>query len=81
MSTQSKDEIVIIPDAEKNFKDEWVAFEVYEVDERNKAYKGRLIVHSPKRGEVWAKVKELNPHDCYISFAGEKPKKGKQYIL
>ena len=82
MSIPSKtNDIVIIPEAIKQFQDEWVGFEVFEVDERNRAYKGRLITHSTKRKEVWAAVNKLNPPHAFVRFTGDIPPKGMKVVI
>jgi len=82
MSTYSKmNGTVIIPEALKQFQDEWVGFEVLEVDERNRAYKGRLIAHSPKREKVWAAVNKLNPPHAFVRFTGDIPPKGMKVLI
>jgi len=72
---------VIIPEALKQFQDEWVGFEVYQRDKRNRAYKGRLIAHSKYRDEVWEAVNQLKLQDCFVRFVGEAPPKGMQVII
>jgi len=36
-----------IPQLEKQYPDEWLLFEVYEVDKLNRPTKGKLLAHSP----------------------------------
>lgn len=74
-------EIVVIPETIKQFSGEWVAFEVLEVDDQNRAYKGRLIAHNPNRDEVWNMLRKLRPYHGYVVFAGEVPPKGLHFIL
>ncbi|MFQ6042427.1 MAG: hypothetical protein ACE5PV_16345 [Candidatus Poribacteria bacterium] len=82
MSIPSKtNDTVIIPEAIKQFDEEWVAFEVYDRDERNRAYKGRLITHSPNRREVWLTVNKLKLQDCFVCFVGEAPPKGMEVVI
>lgn len=79
MSVASK--IMVIPEAMMQFPNEWVAFEVLEMDNLNRAYKGRLISHSPNRDEVWNVLRKSRPYHGYVVFAGEIPPKGLHFIL
>ena len=45
-------EVVDIAEESKKYKDEWVLFEVTEVDERHLPAKGRLLCHSESRDEI-----------------------------
>jgi hypothetical protein len=74
-------EIIIIPETIIQFHNEWVAFEVLEVDNQNRAYKGRLIAHGPNRNEVWSLLQKSRPHHGYVVFSGEVPPKGLHFIL
>lgn len=45
-------EVVDIDQESKKYEDEWVLFEVTEVDEHHLAVKGRLLCHSKSRDEI-----------------------------
>ena len=45
-------EIVDIAEESKKYEDEWLVFEVVEVDERHWPVKGRLLCHTKSRDEV-----------------------------
>ena len=74
-------ENVNIQEIEKQFKDEWLLFEVYETDKLNRPIKGKLIAHSPVRAaldEYWARVEVKF---SYITYSGERPRKGLVSVL
>ena len=45
-------EIIDIAEVEKQFKDEWLLFEVLETDEQDQPVRGRLICHHPDRDYI-----------------------------
>ena len=68
---------------EKQYQDEWLLFEVYEVDKQGRPIKGKLLAHSPSRAaldEYWEK-KIQRCHHSYVVYTGEKPKKGMAVVL
>jgi hypothetical protein len=70
-----------IKEIEKHYPDEWLAFEVYEVDELKRAAKGKLLAHSTSRAAVF---EVLSTHPCqrwYVTFAGQRPQKGMHVVL
>lgn len=74
-------EIDSIPDIEKQYKDEWLLFEVYEENELGQPIKGKLIAHSPSRkalNEYWDKVDVKFP---YVVWTGRIPQKKIEVIL
>ncbi|MFQ5641396.1 MAG: hypothetical protein ACE5IR_25740 [bacterium] len=65
-----------IQEIEKQYKDEWLLFEVDEIDEMNHPTKGRLLAHSPSRAALY---EFLSKHPCphfYVTFTGSRPQKG-----
>jgi len=74
-------EVVDILEIEKQYEDEWLLFEVYEVDEMNRPIKGRLLAHSPSRAaldEYWDKIEVKLP---YVTYTGQRPRKGMVSVL
>ncbi len=70
-----------ISEIEKQYPDEWLLFEVYELDKLNRPIKGKLLVHSPSRDaldEYWSDIDVTFP---YVVWSGSKPKKGYITIL
>ena len=70
-----------IPEIEKQYPDEWLLFEVYELDELSRPIEGRLLAHSPNRDaldEYWSNTEVKFP---YVAWSGSKPKKGYISIL
>lgn len=71
----------IIKEVEKQYPDEWVAFEVHEVDAMNRAVKGRLLAHSPSRAALYEFLLRQPSADTYVTFTGLRPKKGMHVVL
>lgn len=82
-NTIQANEVFLIHEAEKQFPDEWVAFEVVEVDENNYATKGRLLAHHSRRAEMWEAVRKVQPkpQHTYVAYTGPKPRKGMVSVL
>ena len=70
-----------IKEVEKQYKDEWLAFEVYEVDELNRASKGKLLAHSPSRAALWEFIMKIPSKHTYVTYTGPRPKKGMVSVL
>ena len=58
---ETADDIVDVAEESKKYEDEWVLFEVTEVDERNEPVRGRLLCHSRSRDEI---------HDVAMKYRG-----------
>ncbi len=74
---------VDILEIEKQYADEWLLFEVYEVDKLGRPIKGKLLAHSPSRAaldEYWER-KVQHCHHSYVVYAGQKPRKGMAVVL
>ena len=74
-------EIDSIPDIEKQYKDEWLLFEVYEENELGQPIKGKLIAHSPSRkalNEYWHRIGVKFP---YITYTGRKLPEKMEIVL
>lgn len=70
-----------IPEIQKQYQDEWLLFEVYETDSLNRPTKGRLLAHSPSRAaldEYWDK---LEVKLAYVTYTGQRPRKGLEVVL
>ncbi len=70
-----------IQEMEKQYPDEWLAFEVLEVDNLNRAVKGRLLAHSPSRKALYEFLGKNLPKHWYVTFTGPRPKKGMVSVL
>lgn len=71
-----------ILEIEKQYPDEWLLFEVYEIDKQGRPIKGRLLAHSPSRAaldEYWDKIPHC--HHSYVTYTGERPKRGMAVVL
>ena len=74
-------DIVNIPETEKQFKDEWLLFEVLETDQLNRPYRGRLLFHSKDREEANKKLLETEDIFIYLTFTGEPIPKGSAVVI
>jgi hypothetical protein len=67
--------IVDIEEESRKYEDEWVLFEVTEVDERSVPVKGRLLHHCKGRREGREEVNreemKYRDLDTYVFFTGE----------
>ena len=66
---------------EKQYPDEWLLFEVYEVDKSGRPIEGKLLAHSPSRAaldEYWDKIEVKLP---YVTYAGQRPRRGMAVVL
>ena len=74
-------ETLDVTELEKQYPDEWLLFEVYEVDELNHPIRGKLLAHSPSRAaldEYWEKIEVKLP---YVTYSGQRPRKGMAAVL
>jgi hypothetical protein len=65
------EDLVNIKECEKLYPDEWLLFEVVEVDEMNRPLKGRLLAHSKDRDEVHKVAMDVKPKIGYTTYSGE----------
>ena len=65
------EDLVNIKEYEKLYPDEWLLFEVIEVDEMNRPIKGRLLAHSKDRDEVHKVAMDVKCDHDYITYTGE----------
>ncbi|OIP26764.1 MAG: hypothetical protein CO103_05680 [Chloroflexi bacterium CG_4_9_14_3_um_filter_45_9] len=68
---------------EKQYPDEWLWFEIYELDKSGHPVRGKLLAHSPSRSaldEFMARDTAVYPH-TYLIYTGAKPKKGMAVVL
>jgi len=70
-----------IKEVEKQYPDEWLAFEVHEVDKMNHAVKGKLLAHSPSRKAVYDYLLKHPCEHSYVVFAGQRLPKGMHVVL
>jgi hypothetical protein len=73
--------VVDIPQIEKQYPDEWLLFEVDEVDKQGRPIKGKLLAHSPSRASLHEFLSKNPCHDWYITYTGDRPKKGMAVVL
>ena len=74
---------VDILEIEKQYADEWLWFEIYELDKSGHPIRGKLLAHSPSRAaldEFMAKKAGVY-HHTYRVYTGPKPKKGMAVVL
>ncbi|MFA0749871.1 MAG: hypothetical protein SLRJCFUN_000274 [Candidatus Fervidibacter sp.] len=65
------EDIVLIPEAEKQYPDEWLLFEIVELDEHGSPLRGRLLAHSPDRSVIDEVLLKTRPTRFYIVWTGE----------
>jgi len=75
------DEIIDIAEVEKQFKDEWLLFEVLETDEQDQPVRGRLICHHPDRNYIHKVDMETRFPRAYITYTGPVIPEGTVAIL
>ncbi len=63
-------DVVDIAEEAKSYKDEWLLFEVTEVDEIDRPVKGRLLYHCKTRLELHGEVMKAWDKDTYTFFTG-----------
>lgn len=64
-------DLVNIPECEKLYADEWLLFEVIEVDEMNRPIKGKLLAHSKDRDELHKVAMSSKSKELYCTYTGE----------
>ena len=74
-------EAVDIPEVEKQYQDEWLLFEVYEVDKQGRPIKGKLLAHSPSLAALEEFSHKIQCHHSYVTYTGDRPKKGMAVVL
>ena len=63
-------DIVTIAEEAERYKDEWLLFEVTEVDEIEQPVKGRLLHHAKTRSEVHHEVMKVPDKLTCVFFTG-----------
>ncbi len=66
-------EVVDIEEEAEKHKDEWVLFEVTEVDEVDTPIKGRLLYHCKTREEMHREAMKHRDEDTYVFSTREIP--------
>ena len=74
-------EIVDIAEAAKDYKDEWLLFEVTEVDELDQAVKGRLLFHGKSWSDLHTEAMKVRDMDTYAFFTGPAVPRGMVVVL
>lgn len=64
-------EVVDIEEETGKYKDEWLLFDVTEVDEIDRPVKGRLLCHSESRDEIHEVIMRRRKGDLMTTFTGE----------
>ena len=59
----------------KKYPGEWLAIEVTE-ERDGEPVRGRLILHSKDRDELWRKMKLSRDREIYVTYAGPLIEKG-----
>ncbi len=78
-------EVVDIAEESKKYQDEWLLFEVIEVDEDDQPVKGRLLCHSRSRDEIHEVVMKVRDSvsdlGLDITFTGDPVPPGMVAVL
>lgn len=64
-------EVVSIAEESQQHKDEWLLFEVTEVDELNRPVKGRLLFHGKSPDELHKEAMKVRDKGTYAFFTGD----------
>ena len=72
---------VDIAEAAKGYKDEWLLFEVTEVDELDQPVKGRLLYHGKSRSELHTEAMKVRDMHTYAFFTGPAVPPGMVVVL
>lgn len=75
------DEIIDIAEVEKQFRDEWLLFEVLETDSQDQPIRGRLICHHQDRDYIHKIDMETRFPYAYITYTGPVIPEGTVAIL
>jgi len=74
-------DLVSIPETEKQYKDEWLLFEVVESSEQDEPLRGRLLCHHPDQGPIYDHADGKDALDLYITFTGPAVPDGYEAVL
>ena len=66
---------------EKQIQDEWLLFEVYEIDETGRPTRGKLLAHSPSRAALYEFLHKTEVELPYVTYSGQRPRKGMAAVL
>ncbi len=70
-----------IEEEAKRHKDEWLLFDVTEVDERDIPVRGRLLYHCKDRHELHCEAAKFRDKDRYAFFTGPPVPPGMIVVL
>jgi len=74
-------DIVDIPETEKQYKDEWLLFEVVESDADGTPLRGRLLFHHPDREVTFDRGAEFESLCVYVTYTGPVVPEGFEAVL
>ena len=74
-------EVVSIAEESQRHKDEWLLFEVTEVDELDRPVKGRLLFHGKSRDELHEEAMKARDRHTYAFFTGAPAPPGMIVVL
>ena len=64
-------DVVDIAEESRNYRDEWILFEVTEVTEDDLPVRGRLLFHGKSRDDLHRQAMKVRDLDTYAFFTGE----------
>jgi len=78
---QNNNHVELISEMMARYTDEWIFFEVVEDDKYEQPYKGRLLAHSPDRGNVHEIVMGTMVYHTAIWYTGRVAPEGSVMLL
>jgi hypothetical protein len=66
-------DVMTIEEIESRYAPDWVLIAEPQTDEMQRLKSGKVIFHSPIRGEVWDKARELKLERVAVRYLGEYP--------
>ncbi len=67
------DEVLTLKEIEERIAPDWVLIAEPEIDDRLEVIRGKVVFHSPIRGEVGDKARELKLDGVAVRYLGEYP--------
>jgi len=67
------DELLSMKKIVEKYRDEWVLIVYEELDEDLNVKKGKVIAHSPRKDEIYARLSETRGKNVAIEYTGKLP--------
>ena len=66
-------EMLTLKEIERRYAPNWVLIAEPEIDDQLEVIRGKVVFHSPVRGEVWDKARELKLDGAAVRYLGDYP--------